>query len=67
MGNSITTTRSGARLQLGSSAVLFQSQVGNGVTIGSRSLVQASDLPDGTVVPDHTVVVGGSVLNRVEW
>jgi carbonic anhydrase/acetyltransferase-like protein (isoleucine patch superfamily) len=61
------TTRSGARLQLGSSAVLFQSHVGNGVTIGSRSLVQASDLPDGTVVPDHTVVVGGSVLNRVEW
>ena len=61
------TTRSGAGLRLGSHAVLFQSHVGNGVTIGDRSLVQASNLPDGTVVPARTVVVGGAVAGAVEW
>jgi carbonic anhydrase/acetyltransferase-like protein (isoleucine patch superfamily) len=61
------TTRSGAGLHLGSSSVLFQSQVGTGVTIGDRSLVQASTLPDGAVVPARTVVVGGAVAGAVEW
>jgi len=61
------TTRSGDGLTLGSYAVLFQSHVGNQATIGPRSLVQASDLPDGTVVPDHTVMVGGAVVGNVEW
>jgi carbonic anhydrase/acetyltransferase-like protein (isoleucine patch superfamily) len=61
------TTRSGAGLRLGSYAVLFQSHVGNGVTIGDRSLVQASNLPDGAVVPARTVVVGGAVTGAVEW
>jgi carbonic anhydrase/acetyltransferase-like protein (isoleucine patch superfamily) len=61
------TTRSGASLRLGSYAVLFQSHVGNGVTIGDRSLVQASTLPDGAVVPARTVVVGGAVAGAVEW
>jgi hypothetical protein len=32
-----------------------------------RSLVQASDLPDGTVVAANTVVVGGIVVGTVEW
>jgi carbonic anhydrase/acetyltransferase-like protein (isoleucine patch superfamily) len=62
-----TTTESGEGLRLGEGAVLFQSHVGNGVTIGSRSLVQATDLPDGAVVPPRTVVVGGVVLGAVEW
>lgn len=61
------TTRSGAGLRLGSHAVLFQSHVGNRVTIGDRSLVQASNLPDGAVVPARTVVVGGAVAGAVEW
>jgi carbonic anhydrase/acetyltransferase-like protein (isoleucine patch superfamily) len=61
------TTRSGAGLRLGSHAVLFQSQVGNRVTIGDHSLVQASSLPDGAVVPARTVVVGGAVAGAVEW
>jgi carbonic anhydrase/acetyltransferase-like protein (isoleucine patch superfamily) len=47
--------------------VLFQSQVGEQVTIGNRSLVQASVLAAGTVVPDNTVVVDGAVAGRVEW
>ncbi len=61
------TTRSGAGLRLGSYSVLFQSHVGNRVTIGDRSLVQASKLPDGAVVPARTVVVGGAVTGAVEW
>jgi carbonic anhydrase/acetyltransferase-like protein (isoleucine patch superfamily) len=61
------TTRSGAGLRLGASSVLFQSHVGSGVTIGDRSLVQASNLPDGAVVPARTVVVGGAVAGAVEW
>jgi carbonic anhydrase/acetyltransferase-like protein (isoleucine patch superfamily) len=60
-------TRSGASLRLGSWAVLFQSEVGTNVTIGSKSLVQASTLPDGAVVPDHTVIVGNAVAGTVEW
>ncbi len=61
------TTRSGAGLRLGSHSVLFQSHVGNRVTIGDRSLVQASKLPDGAVVPARTVVVDGAVAGVVEW
>jgi len=61
------TTTSGSGLTLGRSAVLFQSQVGDRVTIGNRSLVQASRLAAGTVVPDNTVVVDGVVAGRVEW
>lgn len=61
------TTRTGTGLRLGSSAVLFQSHAGNQVTIGDRSLVHASDLPSGTVVPSRVVVVGGAVVGTVEW
>ena len=61
------TTSSASGLTLGRSAVLFQSQVGDQVTIGSRSLVQASRLAAGTVVPENTVVVDGVVAGRVEW
>jgi carbonic anhydrase/acetyltransferase-like protein (isoleucine patch superfamily) len=61
------TTESGVGLRLGESAVLFQSRVGDNVTIGRRSLVQASDLPDGAVVAPNTVVVGGVVVGTVEW
>jgi carbonic anhydrase/acetyltransferase-like protein (isoleucine patch superfamily) len=61
------TTESGNGLTLGRSAVLFQSHVGDRVTIGNRSLVQASDLPAGTVVPDNTVIVDGAFAGTVEW
>lgn len=61
------TTRSGSGLRLGSHAVLFQSRVGSRVTIGDRSLVQASTLPDGAVVPARVVMVGGAVVGTVEW
>ncbi len=61
------TTTSGNGLRLGESAVLFQSEVGDGVTIGRRSLVQASSLPSGTVVPANTIVVGGVPVGTVEW
>ncbi len=61
------TTESGDGLRLGDSAVLFQSRVGSGVTIGNRSLVQASNLPAGTDVPANTVVIGGVTVGPVEW
>jgi carbonic anhydrase/acetyltransferase-like protein (isoleucine patch superfamily) len=61
------TTRSGDDLKLAAWAVLFQSHVGDHVRIGAKSLVQSSDLADGTVVPDRTVIVGGLVVGTVEW
>ncbi len=61
------TTESGTGLVLGDSAVLFQSKVGNSVTIGRRSLVQASNLPSGAVIAPNTVVIGGVVVGTVEW
>ncbi len=61
------TTISGDGLNLGDGAVLFRSRVGKNVTIGARSLVQDSDLPDGATVPPRTVIVGGQKVGTVEW
>jgi carbonic anhydrase/acetyltransferase-like protein (isoleucine patch superfamily) len=60
-------TISGDNLRLGNGAVLFRSRVGKNVTIGDRSLVQESDLPDGTTVPARTVIIGGQKVGMVEW
>jgi len=37
------------------------------VTIGARSFIQETDLADGTVVPDHSVIIGGMNMGKVEW
>lgn len=60
-------TITGDNLKLGDGAVLFRSRVGKNVTIGNGSLVQESDLPDGTVVPPRTVIIGGQNVGSVEW
>ena len=60
-------TTTGAQMQLGDWSVLFRSAVGDNVTIGFRSLVQASSLPDGFVVPPCTIYVSNAVVRRVEW
>jgi carbonic anhydrase/acetyltransferase-like protein (isoleucine patch superfamily) len=60
-------TGAGARFQLGAESVFFRSRAGDDVRIGARCLVQQSDLPAHTVVPDRTVMIGNVVVGRVEW
>jgi carbonic anhydrase/acetyltransferase-like protein (isoleucine patch superfamily) len=60
-------TVSGAGLNLAPWAVLFRSSVGRNVTIGFKSLVQAAQLRDNTVVPECTVIVGTAAPTPVEW
>ncbi len=61
----------GDKVQIGNYAVVFKSAIGNNVKIGCGSLVEASKLPAGTVVPSRTIVqnhgFAGSVSSRVEW
>ncbi|MPZ69899.1 MAG: acetyltransferase [Actinobacteria bacterium] len=61
----ITTTGDG--FTLGAYSVYFRSTAGNDVSIGYRSLVQNTNLPDGAVVPARTVIVDGGVVGSVEW
>ncbi len=61
------TTISGDNFKLGDGAVFFRSRAGNNCVIGERSFVQESDLPDGTIVPPRTVLIGGRNAGSVEW
>ena len=61
------TTLSGDGLRLADGAILFRSRVGDDVRIGERSVVQQSDLRDGTHVPARTVMVENKVVGTVEW
>lgn len=60
-------TSTGEGFTLGAYSVFFRSTAGDDVTIGYRSLVQNTELPDGTVVPARTIIVDGSVVGTVEW
>lgn len=60
-------TSTGDGFTLGAYSVFFRSIAGADVTIGYRSLVQNTELPDGAVVPARTVIVDGSVVGTVEW
>ena len=66
-GSHTDTTISGDDVEVKDRAVLFNSRVGDGTVIGARSLVQASDLPAGTVVPDRTIIIDGVEFGGVEW
>jgi carbonic anhydrase/acetyltransferase-like protein (isoleucine patch superfamily) len=60
-------TSTGANFVLGDQAVFFRSRAGSNCRIGAKSLVQQSNLPDGTVISDHTVIINNEVVGRVEW
>lgn len=60
-------TITGDNVQLGERAVFFRSRIGDNGRVGARSLVQQSDLPAGTVIPDRTVVINNEVFGHVEW
>jgi len=47
--------------------VLFNSVVGDKVTIGVKSLVQNSSLPSGTEIPDRVVILDNAAAYPVEW
>jgi carbonic anhydrase/acetyltransferase-like protein (isoleucine patch superfamily) len=61
------TTITGDGFTLGAHSVFYRSVAGDDVTIGYRSLVQQTELPDGTVVPARTIMIAGEVLGAVEW
>ena len=52
---------------LGNESVFFRSRVGKNSYIGPRALLQQSDQPAGTVIPDMWIVVENKMVNRVEW
>jgi carbonic anhydrase/acetyltransferase-like protein (isoleucine patch superfamily) len=52
---------------LGDGSVFFRSRVGKHSYIGPRALLQQSDQPAGTVIPDLWIVVENKWINRVEW
>ncbi len=60
-------TSTGDGFTLGAYSVYFRSTAGNDVSIGYRSLVQNTELPDGAVVPARTIIVDGNVVGTVEW
>jgi carbonic anhydrase/acetyltransferase-like protein (isoleucine patch superfamily) len=61
------TTSTGDDVVLKDQAVLFNARVGDGVTIGHKSLVQNSDLRAGTEVPDRVVILNDAPAYPVEW
>lgn len=61
------TTITGDNVTIGAWSVFFRSRAANGVTVGYKSLVQQSDLPIGTIVPDRTVIIGNATFGTVEW
>ncbi len=53
---------------LADGAVAYRVLLGRGTTLGRRSVVVASDLAAGTVVPDRTVIMNNVVQGyQVEW
>jgi carbonic anhydrase/acetyltransferase-like protein (isoleucine patch superfamily) len=66
-GPRLHTTSTGGDVVLKDQAVLFNARVGDDVTIGLKSLVQNSDLPAGTEVPDRVVILNDAPPYPVEW
>ena len=62
-----TLSRIGDNVVVKDWAVVFRSTLGNNVTLGFRALVDASQLPDGTVVPDRAIISNGVLVGFVEW
>jgi carbonic anhydrase/acetyltransferase-like protein (isoleucine patch superfamily) len=60
-------TTTGSNFTLGDQAVFFRSRAGSNCRIGAKSLVQQSNLPDGTVIPDHTIFLNNQIVGHVEW
>lgn len=60
-------TITGKDVRIGAWAVFFRSRIGDGSTVGMKSVVQQSDLPAGTVVPPKTIMVENKVAGTVEW
>ncbi len=61
------TTAAGDDFVLKDQGILFNAVVGDRVTIGVKSLVQNSELPSGTQVPDRTVILNNAPPYPVEW
>ncbi|MBI3966647.1 MAG: hypothetical protein HY329_13515 [Chloroflexi bacterium] len=61
------TTITMDNVTVGAWSVLFRSRVGADSVIGFKSVVQQSDLPAGTIVPDRVIVVNNQIIGYVEW
>lgn len=57
----------GNDVNVGTYSVVFRSVIGNGVKIGNKVLLDRCDIPEGTVIPDGTVMVNNVVIGHVQW
>jgi carbonic anhydrase/acetyltransferase-like protein (isoleucine patch superfamily) len=60
-------TRTGINVSIGAYAVVFGSILGDGVTIGEKSMVQGSKLPANTKIPPREIWVNDKFEGKVEW
>src|SRR5262249_37936626 len=58
-------TRIGKQVTVGAFGIIFRSTVGAGSVIGSRALVDGSQLPARTVVPAGTIIIKNVNLGRL--
>lgn len=63
----LSPTKTGKRFNLASESVLFQAQAGDNVSIGHRSFVLLSVLPNGTSIPSRKIVVDNTIVGDVQW
>jgi carbonic anhydrase/acetyltransferase-like protein (isoleucine patch superfamily) len=61
----VTTIGSSSRI--GSWAVVFRSQLGDGVQIGERSYIDGSQVASDTVIPPGTILIRNRVMGIIEW
>jgi carbonic anhydrase/acetyltransferase-like protein (isoleucine patch superfamily) len=54
-------------VSIGSGAVVSQSNLGAGVTVGSRAYVVGSTIPAGAVVPPGAIIINGKNMGTVQW
>jgi carbonic anhydrase/acetyltransferase-like protein (isoleucine patch superfamily) len=60
-------TTTGEKVTIKDYAVFFRSKIGDDSVVGCRTLVQQSNLPAGTVIPDKKVILEGKEVGNVEW
>lgn len=61
------TTVIGDSVHIKEWSVVFRSTLGKGCIIGAKALVDGSQLPAGTVVPDRAIIVDNVIVGTTEW
>lgn len=67
LGGPAFATVVGDNVHLGGGAVVSQSVLGNGVTIGARAYVAGTTVPAGTTIPAGAIFINGQYRGQVQW